>query len=85
MALANLVPLTEAAAFTCGCAVLRARWLDPERVSLVLVAIAALLAAGLLIVLTPDSICIDASELDPANVWPLSVEAGLQSRSDHQR
>ena len=78
MALANLVPLTEAAAFTCGCAVLRARWLDPERISLVLVAIAAFLAAGLLIVLTPEGVSIDANALDPTAVWPLAVKADRQ-------
>ncbi|MCJ2137830.1 hypothetical protein MKK69_27935 [Methylobacterium sp. J-026] len=80
MALANLVPLTEAATFTFGCAMLRARWLDPERVGLVLIAIAALLVAGLLIALTPDSICIDANILDPAAVWPLSGKADLYGR-----
>ena len=70
MGLASVVPLAEAAAFTFGCAVLRERWLDPERVGLVLVGTAALLLAGLLVVLTPENICIDANALDPAGVWP---------------
>ncbi|MCJ2067974.1 hypothetical protein MKK75_03980 [Methylobacterium sp. J-030] len=80
MALANLVSLTEAAAFTFGCAMLRARWLDQERISSVLVAIAGLLVAGLLIVLTPESVGIDANALDPAAVWPLSGRADLYGR-----
>jgi hypothetical protein len=70
MGLASVVPLAEAAAFTFGCAVLRERWLDPERVGLVLVGTAALLLAGLLVVLTPENICIDANALDPAGVRP---------------
>ena len=70
MGLPSVVPLTEAAAFTFGCAVLRERWLDPERVGLVLVGAAALLFAGLLVVLTPENICIDVNALDPAGVWP---------------
>jgi hypothetical protein len=68
--LPSVVPLTEAAALTFGCAVLRERWFDPERVGLVLVGAAALLLAGLLVFLTPENICIDANALDPAEVWP---------------
>lgn len=70
MGLSNVVLLTEAAAFTFGCAVLRERWLDPERVGSVLVVAAAMLLAGLLIVLTPENICIDVNALDPAGAWP---------------
>jgi hypothetical protein len=70
MGLPSVVPLTEAAAFTFGCAVLRERRLDPDRVGLVLVGTAALLLAGLLVVLTPESICIDVNALDPAGAWP---------------
>jgi hypothetical protein len=70
MGLPSVVPLTEAAAFTFGCAVLRERWLDPERVGSVLVGTAAVLLAGLLVVLTPENICIDVNALDPAAVWP---------------
>jgi hypothetical protein len=70
MGLASVVPLAEAAAFTFGCAVLRERWLDPERVGLVLMGAAAILLAGLLIVLTPEGVCIDVNALDPASVWP---------------
>ena len=71
----GLVPLTEAAAFTCGCAVLRTRWFNPERVSIVLVSVAALLAAGLLLALTPEDICIDAGALDATAAWPFAAEA----------
>lgn len=70
MGLASVVPLTEAAAFTLGCAVLRERWFDPGRVGVVLICAAALLLAGLLVALTPDSICTGANALDPAGVWP---------------
>ncbi|XYD12661.1 hypothetical protein R1A27_34830 (plasmid) [Methylobacterium sp. NMS12] len=77
--MATLLPLTEAAAFTCGCAVLRTRWFNPERVSIVLASAAALLAAGLLIVLTPEDICIDAGGLDPTTAWPLSAEVDIRT------
>lgn len=70
MGLASVVPLTEAAASTFACAVLRERWFDPERVDIALVFAAALLLTGLLVVLTLDNICIDANALDPARVWP---------------
>ena len=76
--LANVVPLTEAAAFTFGCAVLRTQWFNPERVSMVLVAIAALLVTGLLILLTPADLVIDTSAFDPAAVLaPRTVPSGL--------
>jgi hypothetical protein len=68
--LPGIVPLTEAAAFTFGCAVLRVPWFNSNRASLVLTVVAAALAALLLIVCTPESICIDLSALDPAQVWP---------------
>jgi hypothetical protein len=71
------VPLTEAAAFTCGCAVLRTQWFKPERISMVLISIATLLAVGLLLALTPNDICTDAGALDPAAVWPLALEPDL--------
>lgn len=70
MGLPSVVPLTEAAAFTFGCAVIREHWLDPERVSPVLVGATAVLLAGLLAVLTMDNICIDVNALDPAGLWP---------------
>lgn len=78
--MSSFVPLTEAAAFTFGCAVLRTGWLDPDRRSAVLVAAAALLAAGLLTALTPAGVGIDANALDPAAVWPLAVEANASRR-----
>lgn len=49
---------------------LRERWLDPERVGLVLVGATALLLAGLLLVLTPEDVCIDVNALDPSAAWP---------------
>ncbi|MCJ2069360.1 hypothetical protein MKK75_11230 [Methylobacterium sp. J-030] len=75
MPLSAFVPLTEAAAFTVGCAVLRTRWLDPDCISVVLVGAAALLVAGLLLALTPETVCVDANALDPAAIWPLAVGA----------
>jgi ABC-type cobalamin transport system permease subunit len=73
--LPNVVPLTEAAAFTFGCAVLQAKSLNPERVSWVLACIVALLIAGVLLALTPRNISIDPNALDPAALWPLSGHA----------
>jgi hypothetical protein len=80
MGLSSVVPLAEAAAFTFGCAVLHAKWLDPERVSMVLAAAAALLSVGVLLALTSENVGIDANVLDPAAVWPLTVEADLPGR-----
>jgi hypothetical protein len=71
----GLVPLTEAAAFTCGCAVLRTQWFKAERISVALIGTAALLATGLLLTLTPEDICIDAGALDPAGLWSPAVGA----------
>ena len=65
---AHVVPLTEAAAFTFGYAVLRTRWFDPQRVGIALVAIAALLTTVLLIVLTPEGVVFDPSAFDPSAV-----------------
>ncbi|RYF05347.1 MAG: hypothetical protein EOO77_28480 [Oxalobacteraceae bacterium] len=65
---ANVVPLTEAAAFTFGYAVLRTQWFDPQRVGIALVAIAVLLATVLLIVLTPEGLVFDTCAFDPAAV-----------------
>jgi hypothetical protein len=70
LALINIVPLTEAAAFTFGCALLRTRWFDPEWVGLALSTVVVLLVAGLLVVQTSRSICIDTDVLDPAMTWP---------------
>ncbi len=70
MALINLIPLAETAVFTFGCAVLRARWFDPERIGLVLSTVAVLLVAGLLVVETSKSTSIDTDALDPAMTWP---------------
>ena len=78
--MASFLPLTEAAAFTFGCAVLQTRWFNPERVSIVLVGVAALLAAGLLLASTPEDICIDAGALDATAAWPPAAEAGLACR-----
>lgn len=75
MPMSSFVPLTEAAAFTFGCAILRTQRFDPERVSIVLVCVATLLVAGLLISLTPGDVCIDTGALDPAAVWPIAVDA----------
>lgn len=70
--LLNVVPLTEAATFTFGCAVLRARWLDPDRVTRVLACIAISLTAWVLLALTPANISTDPNALDLAAIWPLS-------------
>jgi len=70
--LPNVVPLMEAATFTFGCAVLNARWLDPERASRWLACVAALLIAWVLVALTPKNVSIDPNALDPAALWPLS-------------
>ncbi|KST58895.1 hypothetical protein AO398_20005 [Methylobacterium sp. GXS13] len=70
MALAQFLPLTEAATFTLGCAVLHATRIDPERIAIVLVLTAAILAVALLIGLTPADLAGDAVSLDPANLWP---------------
>jgi hypothetical protein len=78
LGLSSVVPLAEAATFTFGCAVLHARWLDPERVSMVLTGVVALLSVGVLLALTPKNISIDPNALDPASVWSLAVQAGLQ-------
>lgn len=75
MGLPSFVPLTEAATFTFGCAMLRSPWCNSDRASWVLTGVAAALAAMLLIALTPDSICLDPSALDPAQVWPLGLPA----------
>lgn len=77
MGLPIVVPLAEAATFTLGCAVLHARWLNPERASMVLAGVAALLTVGVLLALTPENVRIDAGALDPAAVWPLAVEVDL--------
>ncbi|MCJ2096077.1 hypothetical protein MKK67_26795 [Methylobacterium sp. J-072] len=65
-----ILPLTEAATFTIGCAVLQSARIDPERVAIVLVLAAAILAAAVLIGLTPADVAGDAASLDPANLWP---------------
>jgi hypothetical protein len=46
------------------------RHINPERVGIVMVVLTAMLVAGLLIILTPENIYIDANTLDPAGVWP---------------
>ncbi|SFM28677.1 hypothetical protein [Methylobacterium pseudosasicola] len=66
----QILPLTEAATFTIGCAVLKSTRIDPERVAVVLVLAAAILAAAVLIGLTPADVAGDAASLDPANLWP---------------
>jgi hypothetical protein len=76
--LPGIVPLTEAAAFTFGCAILRVPWFNSDRVGLALTGAVVVLAALLLIVLTPESIYTDLSALDPAQVWP--PLAGAASR-----
>jgi hypothetical protein len=50
MALPQMIPLAEAAAFTIGCVVLNARKFDPERVGVVLVLLLAALLFAVLIV-----------------------------------
>ncbi|GJE40436.1 hypothetical protein [Methylobacterium persicinum] len=70
MGLSHVVPLTEAAAFTAGCAMLRVRWLDAERVGMTLAVIAAVLSALLLVLLTSEWIALDSQALDPSCVWP---------------
>ena len=68
MVLTNVVPLTEAAAFTLGCALLRTRWFDPNRVGVVLACVATLLIVLLLIAVTPASPGLDDVTIDP---WSL--------------
>ena len=70
MGLDSVVSLTEAAAFTFGCVVLRASRLDPKQVEIVLSVVAAVLAATVLIALIPGNIATDPQVLDPAGVWP---------------
>jgi len=50
--------------------VLHATRIDPERVAIVLILTAAILAVALLIGLTPADLAGDAMSLDPANLWP---------------
>lgn len=64
------VPLWEAAAFTCGCALVREQSLDQDRVGMVLIAIAALLTLAVLLVLMPGNPGIDPDALDPGFIWP---------------
>lgn len=78
MGLPGIVSLTEAAAFTFGCAMLRVPWFNSDRASLGLIGVAAALAVLLLIVLTPESISIDPGALDPARVWPSLAGAASQ-------
>ncbi len=68
MVLTNVVPLTEAAAFTFGCALLRARWIDPNRVGVILACLATLLVVLLLIALTPDNPAFDEATINPWNM-----------------
>ncbi|EIZ82829.1 hypothetical protein WYO_4705 [Methylobacterium sp. GXF4] len=70
MALAQLLPLTEAATFTAGCMVLRSARIDPERVANVLLPAATILAAILLIGLTPTEFADAVFSLDPGALWP---------------
>jgi len=70
MGLVQILPLTEAATFTAGCAVLRSVRIDPERVAIVLIIGVAVLAAALLIALTPPDIGGDSLSLDPTILWP---------------
>lgn len=67
MTVAPLVPLAEAAAFTLGCWVLRARRHDPDRVFVALVALTVALVLALLILQTPDGTT-DGVALDPEGV-----------------
>ncbi|MCJ2057453.1 hypothetical protein MKL09_12890 [Methylobacterium sp. J-048] len=66
----QILPLTEAATFTVGCAVLQSARIDPERVAVVLVLAAAILAVAVLIGLTPMDLAGDSLSLDPASLWP---------------
>jgi hypothetical protein len=68
MVLTNVVPLTEAAAFTLGCALLQTRRFDPNRVGVVLACVATLLIVLLLIAITPDNPGLDDLTIDP---WSL--------------
>ena len=76
MGLIGMVPLTEAATFTVGCALLRTGRLDQDHVGVTLGSTAVLLIVGLLI--APESISIDPNALDPAAAWPLA--GGVASR-----
>ena len=70
MGLALLLPLTEAATFTAGCAVLQSARIDPKRTEIVLLLAVMVLAVTLLIGLTPPDLAGDAVSLDPAHLWP---------------
>ena len=73
MTLVTLLPLAEAAAFTAGCAVLRARRLDAERVGLALVSVAALLALVLMVRLCPVDPTPDRDPEGPAPEAAIAV------------
>ena len=68
MAVISVVPLVEAAGFTLGCIILRARWCDPEPASKVLVLVAAVLTLTLLIALTPKSVLYDPNLNEPDEI-----------------
>ncbi|KNY21083.1 hypothetical protein [Methylobacterium sp. ARG-1] len=70
MDLVQLLTLTEAATFTVGCVVLRSARIHPERVANVLLPAAVILAAILLIGLTPTEFADAVLSLDPGEMWP---------------
>ena len=70
VALAQILPLAEAATFTAGCLVLRSTWIDPKRVEFALILAVVVLSIALLIGLTPPDLVGDTGCLDPAGLWP---------------
>lgn len=55
VALPRILPLTEAAAFTCGCFVLQRRWFASELAVKLMLLIVAVLEVALLIIARPEN------------------------------
>ena len=70
MILPGILPLTEAAAFTCGCFVLRGRWFASDRAGKLLLLVVAALAVALLILARPEN-ALDPYAIDLDGVRPL--------------
>jgi hypothetical protein len=68
--LPGLLPLTEAAAFTCGCVVLRGRWFASERAGKLMLLLVAVLAVALLILAQPEN-ALDPYAIDLDGMRPL--------------
>jgi hypothetical protein len=68
--LPGILPLTEAAAFTCGCIALRGSWFSSERAGRLMLLIVAVLAVALLILAQPEH-ALDPYAIDLDGVRPL--------------